>query len=152
MTETLNPTDDRDTPQGELHWLQTVRLPELTAVVDAGAGQDAADQADVYAALTQIAEAQDRITQLQSQIAREAAEVAPVGARNVAVPGRLVTLDFGDGPEESLFVSEGGGLGRISITSPVGAAILNRKSGDVVDVVVPRGVTTPVTIVSVRDR
>lgn len=76
------------------------------------------------------------------------AEVVDGSGREHIGVGSVVVLDFGDGPEEYVFDTVTGSQ-TVGPGSPLGAAIVGRRAGEVVEVAAPGG-SYRVRIVEIR--
>jgi transcription elongation factor GreA len=133
-------------------------LEELTAVLRpsllATRGRIDGDAADVAAGAVieeEIAQLDARIERLTARLAvQEATPSAPAG---VAAAGRILSIDFGDGPEIyhlDAYPDTAGTVPTVTVASPLGAALVGATAGQQVTYASPRGQQT-VTILSISD-
>lgn len=119
----------------ELRELNEVKLPALRdAVVDTRTQGDIGQNPDYFTIAAEEGMVIARIEQIRHALRQhETAGDAPAGDGTV-LPGRTVTIDFGDGPERFHFgsIEEQTGLEVITPASPIGAAIAGRRAGDTV--------------------
>jgi transcription elongation factor GreA len=126
--------------------LTTAGRAEATARVrDARADDgDPAENPELMHALQAQEQLERRIAELESQLARVQVVDAASANGEVAIGARVRLRRLGERgrPREYRIVSSieaDPGRGRLSIESPVGAALLGRRAGDTVEVEVPRG-------------
>lgn len=130
--------------QEELEYLRTVRHVEISNWVKAareGVHGDLADAAELAEAQREQEIVEARISEL-SRILEEAEILGRPSANGGVALGSTVTFKDEDGidvltvvaPVEAAFK-----VGRISIQSPVGRALLGHKAGESVDVETPDG-------------
>lgn len=116
---------------------------------------DAADHAATFDVLLELQRIDQRIARLRELLSGDPAEhAAPASADGVG-PGRVVTLSFGgdDAPERYLVGSIeelDGDVEVITLTSPLGSALLGRRAGDVVEYRTPTGKQTSVTVLAIE--
>jgi transcription elongation factor GreA len=149
----------------EGHRLLRERLAALTTegraeasarVRDARADdRDPAENPELMHALQAQEQLERRIAELESQLAR-AQVLEGTGAQGEVAIGRRVRLrrlDDRGPPLEFRIVSSieaDPGRARLSIESPVGAALVGRRAGDTVEVMAPRG-TVRFEVMAVED-
>ncbi|MBA2848992.1 transcription elongation factor GreA [Thermosulfuriphilus ammonigenes] len=137
-----------DALKDELRRLQNIERPKvIKAIEEARAHGDLSENAEYHAAKERQAHLEGRIQELQDRLAR--AEVIepqndPPDRVIFGVTVRLFNLDTEEeveyklvGPYES-DVSES----KISVTSPLGRALIGRSVGDEVEVKTPSGIKT----------
>jgi transcription elongation factor GreA len=112
---------------------------------------DLADNAALHDLLDEQAHLERRIARLEAQLA--VAEIVAPAADGSAAIGSRVRVRDGDGVlheyELAGPLESDAPEGRISIAAPVGAALVGRRAGAVVEVETPRG-PLALTVVSVR--
>lgn len=134
--------DDRPylTEEGRRLLEERVRDRERTLEELRAALGDPEESAEIAASCQRLAEEIDRLRSLLDS-AGEMAEV-PEDPTTVEL-GDRVGIRFDDGTEESYVVVHGAEAivddERISVTSPLGRALLGRRVGDTVEVEVPAG-------------
>ena len=136
----------RERLEAELAELKTTRRRELMERVSAAREQAYGDEADVAS----IVEAQEeqmllelRIAELEQTLNISETIGTPSIDDGVIRPGCTVTFRDEDGLDAYTLVGPAEAnprAGRISVTSPVGTALLNRRVGDEVDVPTPSGI------------
>jgi transcription elongation factor GreA len=97
---------------------------------------DLSENFEYHAAKNEQGLLEARIRTLRSRL-DHAEIVADAGSEEVGI-GSVVEVD-GNGRTMTVEVSAVGGSGTVSPTSPLGAALLGHKVGDVVDVQAPKG-------------
>jgi transcription elongation factor GreA len=135
----------RDRLEGELEELKTVRRHELAGRVAEARELAHGDEADA----TALVEAQEeqmllelRIAELERVLAQSETIDAPIVDDGVVRPGCTVTFRDDDGVDAFTLVSHAEAnprAGRISVSSPVGAALVGRRVGEEVVVPTPSG-------------
>jgi len=134
--------------QAELAELEGPRRAEMVeAIATARSFGDLSENFEYHAAKNEQGLLERRITILRARL--ETAVVVEGGASDAVVVGSHVVVDDGSGELMELEISSVGGEGTVSPTSPLGAALLGRKSGETVDVQAPRG-AWQATIVEIR--
>ncbi len=127
----------------ELNYLKNEKRPEvITALKEARALGDLSENADYDAARDEQAKVEGRIKQLEYQL--EHAIINDNAKKDVVSIGTTVTVLYvGEGDEEVYQIV--GSLeadpfeNKISNESPIGAAIMGKKVGDVISVASPNG-------------
>ncbi len=132
--------------KNELETLERVERPKVVkAIEEARAHGDLSENAEYHAAKERQGQLEARIQYLHTQLSK--AEVIDCSSQICervvfGVKVRLENLDTGDeviyqivGPDES-DINEG----KISVTSPLGRALIGKEEGDEVDVNTPSGV------------
>jgi transcription elongation factor GreA len=113
---------------------------------------DSGDSTAYEDAKTELAILEQRIAELERTLA-EVEVVEDSGVHATVTLGAKVVMRDADGEEEEYFVVDHAEadprLGRISMTSPVGQALMNHRTGDEVIVETPAG-PRKLTIVSVQ--
>jgi transcription elongation factor GreA len=112
---------------------------------------DLADNPTLYDLLEEQAQLEHRIGLLEAQLA--AAEIVAPASDGVAGIGSIVRVRDGDGMTfEYVLVGvleSDVGNGRVSISAPVGQALVGHRAGAAIDVATPRG-PLPLKVISVR--
>ncbi|MFG1208781.1 transcription elongation factor GreA [Xanthobacter flavus] len=129
----------------ELKQRQQVERPRIiNAISEARAHGDLSENAEYHAAKEQQSLNEGRIADLEDKISR--AEVIDVSklSGDIVKFGATVTLVDEDTEEEKVWQIVGDSeadakAGRISISSPVGRALIGKKKGASVEVVTPKG-------------
>lgn len=131
--------------KAELHHLRTVERPQnVRDIEEARAHGDLSENADYDAAKQRQGFIEAQMQSLSAKIARaQVINVARIKGDRV-VFGVTVDLLNCDSEEEITYTLVGeeesdASAGVISVTSPVGRALLGRVAGDVVEVRAPRG-------------
>jgi transcription elongation factor GreA len=135
--------------RAELADLLEVQLPALLATRGPVEG-DAADVAGKAALEMEIEQLELRIARLTERLESPAPTDgdAPAG---VVTLGRSVTVDFGTGPETyrvDQYPDLRSTVASVTVTSPLGAALLGARSGDTVTYSSPAGPQT-LTVLSI---
>ncbi len=132
--------------KAELHELKTIKRPELSKKIsEARDFGDLRENAEYHAAKEALALLEAKISQMEETI-RRARVIDPkdISTEQVALYTRVVVKDLNRqlrqeytlvSQEESDFRQM-----KISVTSPVGKALLGKKVGEVVEINVPAGV------------
>lgn len=130
---------------GELEYLRTVKRRELSkAVGEARAHGDISENAEYDAAKDAQGLNEKRIAELEEKLSDAQIinnEDMPTDEVLIGATVKIKDMDT-DGIVEYTIVSEEEAdynEGKISITSPIGAALLNHKAEDVVEIKVPAG-------------
>ncbi len=129
----------------ELETLERVERPKVVkAIEEARAHGDLSENAEYHAAKERQGQREARIQYLHSQLSK--ADVIDCSSQNCdrvvfGVKVRLENLDSGEevvyqivGPDESDI-----NQGKISVTSPLGQALIGKEEGDEVEVNTPSG-------------
>jgi transcription elongation factor GreA len=141
---------NQDTLRAELDELTVRARPALMAT----RGRIDGDAADVAAG----AAIEEEIAQLDARIARltvrlEAQASTPTAPAGVAAVGKILSIDFGDGPELyrlDTYPDPAGTVATVTVASPLGAALLGTTAGQQVTYASPRGQQTA-TVLSIND-
>ena len=129
----------------ELHQLETVELPQIKdAIAEARAQGDLSENFEYHAAKREQGKLLSRIRFKQRVLEHaRVIDMSRLGSDKVGLLSRVTMTNVGNNatmtytivsPHEAN-MSEG----KISIKSPIGQALLNRKEGDMVEVHVPAG-------------
>jgi transcription elongation factor GreA len=140
----------------ELARLKTVDRPRIiAAIAEARAHGDLKENAEYHAAREQQSFAEGRIKEIDGKLSHaHIVDVATLDAKGKVVFGATVELIDVDTDETIVYQIVGEDeadikVGMISINSPIARALISRKEGDEVSVVVPGGERT-LEIVEVR--
>ncbi|HSH42959.1 MAG TPA: transcription elongation factor GreA [Arenicellales bacterium] len=156
MTRVLLTVDGAEKLRAELKRLKSVDRPRvIEAIAEARAHGDLSENAEFDAAKDQQGFIEGRISELEDQLARaEIIDPAKLNANGKVVFGARVDLyDMDDDSDVSYQIV--GELeanlenGQISVTSPIGRALIGKHEGDEVEVETPGG-TRVYEIVKVR--
>jgi len=156
MTRVLLTVDGAEKLRAELKRLKSVDRPRvIEAIAEARAHGDLSENAEFDAAKDQQGFIEGRISELEDQLARaEIIDPAKLNAEGKVVFGARVDLyDVDDDSDVSYQIV--GELeanlenGQISVTSPIGRALIGKNEGDEVEVETPGG-TRVYEIVKVR--
>jgi len=122
----------------ELAELEGPRRTEVVqAIKKAREFGDLSENFEYHAAKNEQGLLEARIRTLRSRL--DHAEIVEHGGSDVVGVGSVVDVETDAGETMKVEVSAVGGPGTVSPTSPLGAALLGRAVGDVVDVSAPRG-------------
>jgi transcription elongation factor GreA len=127
----------------ELQHLESVVRPEVTDDLRrAAADKDFRENAPYDAAKQKLSEVQSRINDIRRTLG--AASIYTAESFETVDLGAKVTLHSIDDDEEVVFTIVGPGEvspreGKISLQSPIGKALSDRREGEVVDVQTPAG-------------
>ena len=133
MTATLDPTIRQRMLTDRLATLQAER-EEARAETAPAAGGDDADRATNVEAHLRIAMLDQQIETVELELMAGVRRKDPKAA-DIAEVGDVVTVDFGDGPEDFLLASveqSGEGLDVITPDSPLGKALLGAHAGETI--------------------
>ena len=124
------------------------RAEAVEAIASARAHGDLSENFEYHAAKNEQGLLERRITILRARL--EGAEiVVESGARDLVGIGSHVTVEDEDGEQLEIEISNLGGEGAVSSSSPLGAALLGKRIGETADVPAPRGAWTA-TVVAIR--
>lgn len=147
-----------DKLDAELTHLKTKGREEVTARIAAARSEgDLSENAGYHAAKDEQGHMEHRIAQLE-KLLREARVGQPEGDPDEVTPGKVVTVAFdGDEDDTETFLlgsrevlgSDGAVDSVVSPQSPLGAAVLGRRTGDGVSYAAPNGKTINVVITRV---
>ena len=141
--KTLITTEGLKKLQDELQNLKTVRRKEIAEAIQAAKEQgDLSENAEYVDAKEGQGLVEQRIAELEALLKN--VEVIQKGASTDIDVGTTVTLDMGDGNGKTTYMIVGvneanPAAGRISNESPLGRALLGKKTGDTVGVRTPSG-------------
>ena len=140
----------------ELKRLKSEDRPRvIKAIAEARSHGDLSENAEYHAAREQQGFIEGRIKEIEGRLAAaEIIDVTVLPATGKVVFGATVQLEGQDDGAEVTYQLVGEDeadirTGRISITSPIGRALIGKTAGDVVDVAAPGGVRS-FEIVAVR--
>lgn len=123
----------RDRLSKELEHIIMVLSPAAQIASEAAMGQgDMSQNPDYFVMAEEQRQLAAREAYLRVTLASDLASTADVLADGCVRVGSVVTLDFGDGPEEFLFGSieeEASGVSVVTPTSPLGVALLGVSAG-----------------------
>jgi transcription elongation factor GreA len=133
------------TLESELKHRQQVERPRIIQqITDARTHGDLSENAEYHAAKEQQAHNEGRIAELEDKLARaDVIDVSKLSGDTIKF-GATVTLVDEDTDKRQVWQIVGepeadAKKGRISITSPLARALVNKKKGDSVEVVTPGG-------------
>ena len=131
--------------EAELRNLKANERPAvIRAIAEARDHGDLSENAEYHAARERQSFIEGRIGELEDKISRaEVIDVAALTGKQIKF-GAKVTLADEDTDEEATYQIVGADeadieKGRISITSPLARALINKQAGDTVEVTTPRG-------------
>jgi transcription elongation factor GreA len=132
----------------ELTELEGPKRAEIVAAIATARGHgDLSENFEYHAAKNEQGLLERRITILRARL--ESAVIVDAGGSDVVDVGCHVVVRDDSGATMTLELSSLGGVGTVSPTSPLGAALLGRRAGETVEVQAPRGAWTA-TIVEIR--
>ncbi len=133
--------------RAELHQLKTVERPRvIQAIQEARSHGDLSENAEYDAAKERQSFIEGRIAELESKLANaQIIEPATLDADGRCVFGATVELEDSDSGEVVTYQIVGEDeadikRGKISITSPIGRALIGKSSGETAEVMAPGGV------------
>src|SRR5919202_4094755 len=134
-----------DRLEAELNHLKTTRRGEVAALfasIQASAGGDSEQELERLTAREEMNLVETRIAQLEALLARAVVAEPTLREPGVVDVGAQVTVE--DEGEEDTYVlvspvESSARRGHISTESPVGAALMGHRAGDVVEVESPAG-------------
>ena len=123
---------------------QEERLQVIQAIAEARGHGDISENAEFEAAKEKQALVEGKINDLHHKLGQCEVIEAPVGPAERVIFGSTVLIENLDTEEEVQYRLVGPyeadlAHGTISVTSPLGKALLGRKSGDTVEINVPAG-------------
>jgi transcription elongation factor GreA len=136
----------------DLERVQARRLEAFERMKEAAQPGDIEDNPELEQAKEEVARFDERIYELQEMIGR--AQIISEGRNSgVAEPGSTIEVEDDEGETIEYYlvgaVEADPGMGRISVESPVGRALVGKRAGERVSVQVPAG-TVELTIKTVR--
>ena len=123
------------------------RAEVVKAIATARGHGDLSENFEYHAAKNEQGLLERRITILRERLA--GAVLIDARSSDVVVVGSRVVVGDESGETMELEISNLGGAGTVSATSPLGGALLGRRAGETVDVKAPRGVWKA-TVVEIR--
>ncbi|MGH8004272.1 MAG: transcription elongation factor GreA [Limisphaerales bacterium] len=138
--------EGKDKLEAEFKELKTVKRPELVrAIAHARSLGDLSENAEYHAAKEAQVHLERRISELEYQLSRARiidGNNLPQGEARLLSRVRLLDLKSSEEEEHTLVNPEEADFdnGKLSIKSPIGAALLGKKEGETVEVKVPAGV------------
>jgi len=131
----------------ELHQLKTVERPRvIQSIQEARSHGDLSENAEYDAAKERQSFIEGRIAELEGKLANaQIIDPAHLDADGRCVFGATVELEDADSGEVVTYQIVGEDeadikRGKVSITSPIGRALIGKSSGDVAEVMAPGGV------------
>jgi len=130
----------------ELEYLERVERPKnIKAIEEARAHGDLSENAEYHAAKEKQSFITGRINELKSIIGRSEVIELDAGPADTVVFGRTVVLYDVNTEEEEVYQLVGPyesdpDNGKISVTSPLGQALIGRERGDEIKVKTPGGI------------
>jgi transcription elongation factor GreA len=122
----------------ELEELEGPRREEVVAAIKkAREFGDLSENFEYHAAKNEQGMLEARIRSLRARL--DGAEIVEDSGSDEIGIGSVVDIDDERGESMTVEVSAVGGAGTVSPTSPLGVALLGRRTGDVVEVQAPRG-------------
>jgi transcription elongation factor GreA len=122
----------------ELEELEGPRREEVVAAIKkAREFGDLSENFEYHAATNEQGMLEARIRSLRARL--DGAEIVEDSGSDEIGIGSVVDIDDERGESMTVEVSAVGGAGTVSPTSPLGVALLGRRTGDVVEVQAPRG-------------
>jgi transcription elongation factor GreA len=127
-----------DALREELAELEGPRRTEVVAAIKkAREFGDLSENFEYHAAKNEQGLLEARIRSLRSRL--DHAEIVEEASGDEVGIGSVVEVEDESGDKMTVEVSAVGGAGTVSPTSPLGAALLGHKPGEIVDVQAPRG-------------
>jgi transcription elongation factor GreA len=125
----------------ELEVVRARRIEAADRMKEAAQPGDIEDNPEYEQAKEEVQRLDDRIYELQEMIGR--AQIIEGKSSSVAEPGSTIEVEDDDGETLTYHlvgaVEADPGAGRISVESPVGRALVGKRQGDRISVVVPAG-------------
>ena len=147
MGEQLTP-HQQDLLAAELAELEGPRRAEVVEAISVARGHgDLSENFEYHAAKNEQGLLERKITILRARL--EDAVIVEGGDPEVVGVGSRVVIEDGDGGRLEVEISGLGGNGTTSPSSPLGAALLGRRTGETVEVAAPSG-AWQATIVEIR--
>lgn len=132
--------------EAEYKELKSIKRPELVrAIAHARSLGDLSENAEYHAAKEAQVHLERRIAELEYQLSRARIideNALPTGEARLLSKVRLLELKSKEEEEYLLVTAEEADFdnGKLSLKSPIGAALLGKKEGEVIEVKVPAGV------------
>ncbi len=139
---------DFDTLVAEIKNLRDVERPAIIqAIQDARSNGDLKENADYHASREKQGEIETRISYLENLLSNsEIMDFDTKNAPNVVFGAKVSVKNHTTGKQQTYTIVSPDAVdpmaGKISNTSPIGAALIGKKRGEKVDVQTPRGVAT----------
>jgi transcription elongation factor GreA len=125
----------------DLEVVRARRIEAADRMKEAAQPGDIEDNPEYEQAKEEVQRLDDRIYELQEMIGR--AQIIEGKASSVAEPGSTIEVEDDEGETLTYHlvgaVEADPGAGRISVESPVGRALVGKRQGDRISVVVPAG-------------
>ena len=129
----------------ELAELEGPKRAEIVKAIAVARGHgDLSENFEYHAAKNEQGLLERRITILRARL--HSAVVVEAGGSDVVDVGCRVVVRDESGATMTLEISSLGGVGTVSPSSPLGAALLGRRAGDTVEVNAPRGAWTATVV------
>jgi transcription elongation factor GreA len=149
MTAAIDPTTRHDVLVERLTNLRRERAQAQAEAAPQGVGDDA-DRATNVDAHVRLAALEQRIANIELELIHGVARNKR-GSQDAVSVGDVVTIDFGDGPEDYLLGSveqAGEGIDVITPGSPLGRALVGAKPGSTVEYRTAAGRTLSAQVVA----
>ena len=132
----------------ELGELEGPKRAEIVAAIAVARGHgDLSENFEYHAAKNEQGLLERRITILRARL--EGAEIVEAAGSEIVAVGSHVAVEDEHGDRLEIEISNLGGAGAVSSSSPLGSALLGKRVGATVDVPAPRG-AWKATIVEIR--
>jgi len=145
MTQIPMTADGHKALDDEMKHLKSVERPEvIAAIAEAREHGDLSENAEYHAAKEKQGWIEGRLVELEDKLARaQVIDVSKLGGDTVKFGATVTVLDE-DTEEEATYKVVGEDesdvkAGKISLTSPIARAMINKEVGDVVEVNAPGG-------------
>jgi len=145
MTQIPMTADGHKALDEEMKHLKSVERPEvIAAIAEAREHGDLSENAEYHAAKEKQGWIEGRLVELEDKLARaQVIDVSKLGGDTVKFGATVTVLDE-DTEEEATYKVVGEDesdvkAGKISLTSPIARAMINKEVGDVVEVNAPGG-------------
>jgi transcription elongation factor GreA len=123
------------------------RTEAVAAIAAARAHGDLSENFEYHAAKNEQGLLERRITILRARL--DSAEIVERAGSDAVEVGSHVTIEDDDGDRLEIEISNLGGEGAVSSSSPLGAALLGKRVGEDAEVPAPRG-SWKATVVEIR--
>jgi transcription elongation factor GreA len=123
------------------------RTEAVAAIAAARAHGDLSENFEYHAAKNEQGLLERRITILRARL--DSAEIVERAGLDAVEVGSHVTIEDDDGDRLEIEISNVGGEGAVSSSSPLGAALLGKRVGEDAEVPAPRG-SWKATVVEIR--
>ena len=145
MTQIPMTADGHKALDEEMKHLKSVERPEvIAAIAEAREHGDLSENAEYHAAKEKQGWIEGRLVELEDKLARaQVIDVSKLGGDTVKFGATVTVLDE-DTEEEATYKVVGEDesdvkAGKVSLTSPIARAMINKEVGDVVEVNAPGG-------------